>query len=164
MRTKKKRGGAKSQRPATGYNTLPVSVTRREFNTFIKPHLTRGTRGRKPTLSHFRIFNHILYVLHTGIQWENLPVREVHWSNVYKHHNRWSKDGSYERIFNGSLDFLAEAKRLDLSALHGDGSNVVAKKGAPASATRGTSTSGAKKPRISRTTRATASSRASRRR
>lgn len=130
-----KRGGARKQSqrpPPPSYNTLPTKVTRREFNRFIKPHLSMGTRGRKPTLSYFRIFNHILFVLHTGIQWENLPVKGVHWSNVYKHHNRWSKDGSYEGLFGGSLRYLADEDKLDLSALHGDGSNVVAKKGASA--------------------------------
>lgn len=146
----------KSQRPPPeGYNRLPTKVTRQEFNRFIVAHLSQRTRGRKGKLSYYRIFNHILYVLHTGIQWENLPVGSVHWSNVYKHHNRWSKDGSYERLFGGSLEHLADEKQLDFSALHGDGSNVVAKKGAPGSATRGTNTKEAKKALISKTIPAT---------
>lgn len=148
MRTKKKRGRSKSQRPAKGYNTLPTHVTREEFNTFIKPHLSRGKRGVKTKLSLFKIFNHILYVLHTGVQWENLPVKGAHWSSVYRKHNRWSKDGSYKNIFEGSLEHLAAKKQFDLKALHGDGSNVVAKKGAHASATRGINIKGAKKPLI----------------
>lgn len=162
MRTKKKRGRKKSQRPATGYNTLPTHVTREEFNRCIKPHLSRGKRGVKTKLPLFTIFNHILYVLHTGIQWENLPVTGAHWSSVYRQHNRWSKDGSYKNIFDGSLDFLAEKKKFDFFALHGDGSTVVAKKGAYASATRDTSTKEARKPLISKTIRAIASSPASR--
>src|SRR3989338_1266697 len=125
----------KSQRSSTGYNTLPTKVTRTEFNQFIKPHLSMSDRER-PNLSYFKIFNYILYVLHTGIQWENLPVKEVHFTNIYRHHNRWSKDGSYEKIFDESLAFLDAQDDLDLSVLHGDGSNVVAKKGVTASATR----------------------------
>lgn len=121
-----------SQRPTHGYNTLPTNVTQKEFNRYIKPYLSWGTRGVKSTLSAYQTFNHVLYVLHTGIPWYTLPVRGVHWSNVYKHHNRWSKDGSYERIFNGSLDYLAKEQKINLTALHGDGSNVVAKKGARA--------------------------------
>lgn len=151
----------KSQRPPPVYNTLPTKVAQKEFNRHILPHLTQSKR-QKPKLSYFKIFNHLLYVLHTGIQWENLPVRGVHWSSVYRHHNRWSKDGSYKKIFDGSLDFLAEAGRFDLAALHGDGSNVVAKKGARGSATRDTSISGARKPLISKTIPVIASSRASR--
>ena len=129
MKTKKKVGVKKSQRASKVYNKLPTKVTRKEFNHYIKPHLSVGSRGQAPTLSYYKIFNHILYVLHTGIQWENLPVRGCHFTNIYRHHNRWSKDGSYERIFSESLEFLDEQGDLDFSALHGDGSNVVAKKG-----------------------------------
>jgi transposase len=118
----------KSQRASKVYNTLPTKVTRKEFNTHIKKYLTKNKRGVKPALSYWKIFNYILYTLHTGVPWYTLPVKEVHWSNIYKHHNRWSKDGSYEKIFNGSLEWLAREEKLDLSALHG--SNVVAKKGA----------------------------------
>jgi hypothetical protein len=126
MKTKLK----KSQRASKVYNTLPVKVTRKEFNTHIKKYLTKSKRGVKPNTSYFKIFNYILYMLHTGIPWYQLPVSEVHWTNIYKYHNKWSKDGSYEKIFNGSLEWLVSEEKLDLKALHGDGSNVVAKKGA----------------------------------
>ena len=146
----------KSQRPSSlAYNKLPTKVTRKEFNTFIKPHLCLRTRGPRPKISYFKIFNHSLYVLHTGIQWENLPVQEVHWTTVYKRHNRWSKDGSYERIFDGSLAWLFGEEKLDLSSLHGDGSNVVAKKGEKESATRDTNIREAKNPLTLKTIPAT---------
>ena len=87
----------KSQRASTEYNTLPTKVTRKEFNQFIKPHLSMS-KTQKPNLSYFKIFNYILYVLHTGIQWENLPVRGCHFTNIYRHHNRWSKDGSFKKV------------------------------------------------------------------
>lgn len=161
MKVKKKKGVPKrSQRSSTAYNTLPTKVTRAEFNRFIKPHLSMSPT-KQPDLSYFKIFNYILYTLHTGIQWENLPVREVHWSNIYKHHNRWSKDGSYEKLFDGSLAFLNENDWFDWSALHGDGSNVVAKKGEMASATRGTNISEARNPLTSKTIPAMSSCRAS---
>ena len=153
----------KSQRPSSlAYNKLPTKVTRKEFNTFIKPHLCLRTRGPRPKISYFKIFNHSLYVLHTGIQWENLPVQEVHWTTVYKRHNRWSKDGSYERIFDGSLAWLFGEEKLDLSSLHGDGSNVVAKKGEKESATRDTNIREAKNPLTLKTIPATFSFLASR--
>ena len=160
MSTKKKT--KRSQRASQVYNTRPTKVTQKIFNRHIKPHLSKHLRGQAPTLSYFKIFNHILYILHTGSQWESLPVRGVHWTNVYKHHNRWSKDGSYEKIFNGSLDWLKETDQLNFKILHGDGSNVVAKKGARASATRDTNINGARKPLISKTIPVIASSRVSR--
>lgn len=116
----------------TCYNKLPTKVSQKEFNRFIKPHLSWGRRGPKTKISFYKIFNYILYVLHTGMQWEELrPMRnEVSWQAVYSHHNRWSKDGSYQNLFEHSVDILNKTEKLDLSILHGDGSNVVAKKGA----------------------------------
>ena len=114
------------------YNKLPIKVSRKEFNQYIKPHLRKPIKGPKPKLSYYQIFNYILYVLHTGIQWREVkPKRnEIHWSNVYKWHNRWSKDGSYKNLFLAAVVQLNEEGKLDLSVLHGDGSNTVAKKGA----------------------------------
>ena len=127
-----------SQRPSPLYNKLPTRVSREEFTKHIEPCLSWGSRGPKVSISRYKIFNHILYVLHTGMQWEQLPTNEkIHWSNIYRHHNRWSKDGSYQEMFIASVTWLKKKDMLDLSILHGDGSNTVAKKGAKASATRG---------------------------
>lgn len=71
-------------------------------------------------------------MLHTGIQWDELKTykNEIHWSNIYRWHNRWSKDSSYQALFENSVIELNDSGKLDLSVLHGDGSNTVAKKGA----------------------------------
>jgi transposase len=115
------------------YNKLPRKVTQNEFNTFIKPCL-RKAKSRQPKISYYKIFNYILYVLRTGMQWDELrPTRkEISWQAIYYHHNKWSKDGSYRRLFENSIITLDALGKLDLTILHGDGSNVVAKKGAPA--------------------------------
>ena len=121
---------------------LPIKVTRRQFNRFIFPYLSKGKRGPEPKLSHYKIFNYILYVLHTGIQWDQLKTfrNEIHWSNIYKWHLKWSKDGSYLNLFESGIQQLLLANKLDLSVLHGDGTNTIAKKGAKALATPGTNT------------------------
>ena len=92
------------------YNEIPKQVSRKDFNRYINPHLRKRNKGPKPKLSHYKIFNYILYVLHTGIQWRQLRTRrnEIHWSNVYKWHNRWSKDGLYERLFNRNSASMKE--------------------------------------------------------
>ena len=112
-------------------NNLPKKVNQKDFNKYIAQYLSHGKRGPKPKVSQYKIFNYILYVLHTGIQWDQLKTynNEIHWSNVYKWHNRWSKDGSYENLFFSSVEHLHLKGKLDLSILHGDGSNTVAKKG-----------------------------------
>ncbi len=113
------------------YNKLPIKISQNEFNQHITSNLSKTIKGPKPKISRYKIFNYILYVLHTGIQWRELKTcnNEIHWSNVYKWHNRWSKDGSYENLFLASIMELDRKNKLDLSILHGDGSNTVAKKG-----------------------------------
>jgi len=124
------------------YNEIPKQVSRKDFNKYINPHLQKPKKGPKPKLSFYKIFNYILYVLHTGIQWRQLRTRrnEIHWSNVYKRHNKWSKDGSYEKLFSASIIHLRDTDQLDISIIHGDGSNTVVKKGVPASVTQDTNT------------------------
>jgi len=145
MKTNTRNKKKVSQRARREYNTLPIKVTLKEFNRYIKPHLSVPVYGPSTRISIYRIFNYVLYVLHTGMQWYNLKPQGVGWQAVYHHHLRWSKDSSYQRIFEASLIWLKENDKLDLTALHGDGSNAVAKKGAAESATAVTSTSEARK-------------------
>jgi len=65
---------------------------------------------------------------------------------------RWADDGSLWQAFVASVRHLAAEKQLDLSVLHGDGTNTVAKKGAMASAIPATSTKRARKSSPSSTT------------
>lgn len=126
---------------------LSVKVSEKDFNRYIKPYLRTPVKGVKQKISNYKIFNYILYVLHTGIQWRQLKTykNEIHWSNVYKRHNRWSKNGNYQRLFESSVELLFKKNLLDLSVLHGDGSNAIAKKGVLELATRDTNIKKARK-------------------
>src|SRR5256885_14309962 len=53
---------------------------------------------------------------------------------------KWADDGSLWQAFVASVRHLAVEKQLDISVLHGDGTNTVTKKGAMALASRGTNT------------------------
>ena len=119
-------------------------------------------RGPKCKLGYYRVFNLILWVLYTGMQWKGLSVPTdstgkpaIHYTTVYKVFAKWADDGSLWRAFVASVRHLAAEKHLDLSVLHGDGSNTVAKKGAMALASRGTNTRKARRSSPSPTTRAT---------
>lgn len=129
------------------FKSLPKKVSRRDFNRYVASVLNKPIKGPKPKLSLYKIFNYIVYVLHTGIQWDQLKTRknELHWSNVYKWHNRWSKDGSYQRLFEASVIHLKDTGQLDTSILHGDGSNTVVKKGDQESVIQAISTRRGKK-------------------
>jgi len=129
MKTKKQK--QKSTGRNTCYNKLPTKVNRKDFNQYILPYLSQPRRGPKRKISLYKVFNYVLYVLHTGIQWRELKTyrNEIYWTNIYKWHNRWSKDGSYQVLFEASVEHLDDWGKLDLSILHGDGSNTLAKKG-----------------------------------
>lgn len=122
------------------WNSLPIKLSQKDFNRYVDPYLSRGKRGPGTKISRYKIFNYILFVLHTGIQWDQLPTfrHEISWCGVYRHHNRWSKDGSYQNLFETGIQKLFLANKLDLSVIHGDGSNTIAKKGAKELATADT--------------------------
>ena len=129
------------------YHRIPTQVSRKDFNRDIKPHLKRPKTGPKPKLSLYKIFNYILSVLHPGMQWDQRKTKrnELHYTNVYKWHHRWAKDGSYQALFEASGIHLHHTDQLDIAVLHGDGSNTVGKKGAQASVTPAISTKKATK-------------------
>jgi hypothetical protein len=56
------------------YNHIPTQVSRQDFNRYIAPYLQRPQKGPQPKLSLYKIFNYILYVLHTDIQWHQLKT------------------------------------------------------------------------------------------
>jgi hypothetical protein len=59
-------------KPAT--TPIPVQLSDSEFTAFILPHLSIPKRGPKCKLGYHRIFNLILWILYTGMQWQSLPV------------------------------------------------------------------------------------------
>src|SRR5437667_8891087 len=147
-------------KPAT--TPIPVQLSELEFTAFILPHLSMPKRGPKCKLGYYRVFNLILWVLYTGMQWKCLPVPQdpdgkaaIHYTTVYKVFAKWADDGSLWQAFVASVRHLATEKQLDLRVLHGDGTNTVAKKGAMALASRGTNTRRARRSLPSLTIMAT---------
>jgi transposase len=98
--------------------------------------LSTPRRGPKCKLGYHRVFNLILWVLYTGMQWKCLPVPRagdgtalIHYTTIYKVFAKWVDDGLLEQAFIASVRHLAEHRQLDLNILHGDGTKTVAKKG-----------------------------------
>ena len=115
---------------------IPVQLSGPEFITFIFPHLSMPIRGPKCKLGYHRVFNLILWVLYTDMQWKCMPVPRasdgtalIHYTTIYKVFAKWADDGSLEQAFIASVRHLAEQHHLDLNILHGDGTNTIAKKG-----------------------------------
>lgn len=53
---------------------IPTSVTEEQFVDHIRPYLSVAKRGYECKIGLYKVFNYILYRLHTGCQWEMLPI------------------------------------------------------------------------------------------
>jgi hypothetical protein len=78
-----------AKNPAT--TPIPVQLSEPEFTEFICPHLSMPKRGPRCKIGYHRLFNLILWVLYTGMQWKCLPILkgptgtpEIHYTNVYR--------------------------------------------------------------------------------
>jgi hypothetical protein len=77
--------------------SIPVQLSESEFTAFFFPHLSMPRRGPKCKLGYHCVFNLILWVLYTGMQWKCLPVprtaegkAEIHYTTIYKVFAKWS--------------------------------------------------------------------------
>jgi hypothetical protein len=73
------------------WQALPTQLERAEFEQFVLPHLSVGSRGPAPKLSLYKIFNYVLKILYLGCQWKELPIDndgeghpETHYTRIYR--------------------------------------------------------------------------------
>jgi hypothetical protein len=55
-------------------STIPTSVTEEQFAEHIYPYLSTAQRGYECSIPLYKVFNYILYRLHTGCQWHQLAI------------------------------------------------------------------------------------------
>lgn len=55
---------------------IPTRLTETQFTRYFDPYLSRGARGPSRKLPRYQVFNHILFWLHTGCQWYELPMTQ----------------------------------------------------------------------------------------
>jgi len=117
-------------------STIPTSITQEQFESHISPHLSKAKRGFVSRIPLYKIFNYILYWLHTGCQWPQLPMepdpdepekKELTYHAIYHHYRKWSKDGSLQKVWHHSIKAIKD--ELNLSELNLDGTHTIAKKG-----------------------------------
>jgi transposase len=85
-----------------------------------------------------RCLQGILFVLHTGIGWEDLPQELEFGSGMtcWRRLQRWTEAGVFDQIHQLLLARLNAANRIDWTRAAMDGSHIDAKKGAPEQARR----------------------------
>lgn len=87
-----------------------------------------GKRGFKSKFDLSLIFLLIINRLKTGCQWDEIPIEkyfkkgEISRKTVYYYFNKWSKDGSFQRVWINLL--LKNHQKLDLSCVQIDGSHT----------------------------------------
>lgn len=101
------------------------------------------TRGR-PWRDHRMMVNAMLWILHTGSPWRDLPERYGPWQTAYNRFNRWRKDGTFDAILQRLQIRLDEEGRIDWDLWLVDGSSVRAHAAAAGAGKKG----GPKSPRI----------------
>jgi hypothetical protein len=55
-------------------STIPISLTEEQFNEHINPYLSKAKRGYVCSIPLYKVFNYILYRLHTGCQWKRISI------------------------------------------------------------------------------------------
>ena len=55
-------------------STIPTSLTKKQFDQHVRPFISTAKRGFECQIPLYKVFNYILYRLHTGCQWHRLPI------------------------------------------------------------------------------------------
>lgn len=67
--------------------------------------------ARKPTkISNYQFLCALLYMIENGCKWRALPKKYGKWHSIYMKFNRWSKNGTIQRIF----DEMQKANMIDI--------------------------------------------------
>ena len=56
---------------------IPTKLSEEQFKMHIEPYLSRAKRGYVCQVPLYKVFNYILYWLHTGCQSEQLPIDKI---------------------------------------------------------------------------------------
>ena len=95
------------------WQCIPTRLSIEQFQQFVLPHLSIGSRGPAPKLTLHAVFNYILQSLYLGCQWKELPIEkdqegrpEIHYTRIYGAFRRWQADGCFDAVFAGSVAML----------------------------------------------------------
>ena len=55
-------------------STIPISLTEKQFEEHVSPFLSKAKRGFVCKIALYKVFNYILYRLHTGCQWDQIAI------------------------------------------------------------------------------------------
>ena len=73
-----------------------MELTKKQFRKI--EHLMPTPR-KKATISNYDFMRALLYIIENGCKWRALPKEYGNWHTIYVRFNRWSKNGTIDRIF-----------------------------------------------------------------
>ena len=86
--------------------------------------LERTGKAGRPWNPHRPIIDGILFVLHTGIPWEDLPEEFGKSKTIYNRFRRWVKSGVWQKIFEALINRLLKAGDIDFELWCVDGTVI----------------------------------------
>lgn len=99
----------------------------------VKPLLPEpkvGRKGGRPWADNRKVFEGILWILHTGAPWSELPKAYPSASTCWRRLRDWEEEDIWVQAWRAFLAELDERGQLDWSESFADGSFAPAKKGA----------------------------------
>lgn len=102
----------------------------------LSPRRQRHKAGRPPG-DHRAVVNGILWVLHSGAPWRDLPERYGPWETVFARFNRWRRDGTWSRLATALLDELDDRGLIDHELWCIDGTVIRASRAAAGAEKKG---------------------------
>jgi transposase len=93
-----------------------------------------GPQGGRPRVPSRRCLEGVLWVLHSGARWKDLPERYPSPCTCWRRLREWVDDGRFLIAWRRLLGKLGRFKHIDWEEAIGDGSFSRAKRGAPRSA------------------------------
>lgn len=96
-----------------------MKLTRKQFSKI--EHLMLV--ARKPAeISNYQFLCALLYMIENGCKWRVLPKKYGKWHSIYMKFNRWSKNGTIQRIFDkmqksNMIDICSDVLCIDTTSI-----------------------------------------------
>lgn len=81
-------------------------------------------RGGRPARNARQLLNGMLWILHTGAPWRDLPRRYGPWQTVYGRFNEWRRAGVVDALVEALQGELVLGRQIDRDLWCVDGTNV----------------------------------------
>lgn len=112
-------------------------LTDRQWEMIADLMPTPSRRGGRPWRDHRQVLNGIMWILHTGAQWREMPERYGPWKSIYGRFRRWQRSGLFDRLLKRLQVRLDKEGRIDWDLFCIDGTSIRASRSAAGAGKKG---------------------------